>query len=141
MLKRLLKKKQNNGFTLVEVIISIAALGVICAVLLRLFVLSSDTNTAAGNAQKAELLASSTIESITCADTIEKGMKSLGLTFKEDIEQYSFEEQNLTAVIKIKLPKQDFPGKLYDIDVIVQDGDKQLSSIPVKKYVQRSAYE
>lgn len=141
MLKQLVNKKQNKGFTLVEVIISIAALGVICAVLLRLFVLSSDTNTAAGNAQKAELLASSTIESITCADTVEEGMLSLGLIFKEDLEQYSVEEQGMTALIKVKLPEQDFPGTLYDIEVSVQGADIQLSSIATKKYVQRSAYE
>ena len=51
--------KNQKGFTLVEVIVSIAALGIICAVLLKLFVLAGDTNKQAGNMQKAQIAVTS----------------------------------------------------------------------------------
>lgn len=133
-------KKQKKGFTLVEVIISIAALGIICAVLLRLFVLSSNTNDAAKNAHQAELFATSVIESISCADTIEDGFQSLNLKFEDKKTEYIIAEHKLTAVIEVS-KTGDYPGTLYDISVVVQNAEKQLANISTKKYVKRSANE
>lgn len=133
-------RKQKKGFTLVEVIISIAALGIICAVLLRLFVLSSNTNDAAKNAQKAELFATSVIESISCADTIEDGFHSLNLKFESRKAEYIIAEHELTAVIEVSKAGK-YPGTLYDISVVVQNAEKQLADISTKKYVKRSANE
>lgn len=132
-------KRKKKGFTLVEVIISIAALGIICAVLLRLFVLSSNTNDAAKNAQQAELFATSVIESISCADTIEDGFHSLNLKFEHEKAEYIIAEHELTAVIEVS-NTGNYPGMLYDISVVVQNAEKQLADISTKKYV-RSANE
>ena len=141
MFKKLLRRKQNSGFTLVEVIISIGALGLICAVLLRLFVLSSDTNEAAGRAQRAELVAASVTETVTCAHTIEEGLTALGLKFEEDIKEYTFTEQGFTTVMSIDEGAKDFPGRLYKISVSVRSGEDLLANISTMKYVQRSYYD
>jgi prepilin-type N-terminal cleavage/methylation domain-containing protein len=133
--------KNKKGFTLVEVIISIAALGIICAVLLRLFVLSKDTNNAAGAAQEAELFASTTVESLVCADTLHEGFEALGIDFDESITQYRYTDGEYTAVIDIKDEAADYPGTLYDISVTVTEDGNQLSGISTKKYEQEAAYE
>ncbi len=130
--------KNKKGFTLVEVIISIAALGLICAVLLRLFVLSKDTNRAAGEAQEAELLASTTIESIVCAKTIEDGFEAIGLVFDEAQTQYSYTDGGYTADIEIYGEDADYPGTLYDISISVTQDGKELSGISTKKYEQEA---
>jgi prepilin-type N-terminal cleavage/methylation domain-containing protein len=67
--------KNNKGFTLVEVIISIGALGIICAVLLRLFVLAGDTNDMTADRQMAELYAASAAETLLCANTLDEGLR------------------------------------------------------------------
>lgn len=133
-------KKQRKGFTLVEVIISIAALGIICAVLLKLFVLSSDTNDAAKNSQQAELFATSVIENISCAETMEDAFNSLNLKFEHEKTEYIIAEYELTAVIEV-CKTGDYPGTLYDISVIVHNAEKQLADISTMKYVKRSANE
>ena len=133
--------KTKKGFTLVEVIISIAALGLICAVLLRLFVLSKDTNRAAGEAQEAELIASTTIESIICADTIVDGFDTIGLVFDDAITQYSYTDDEYTADIEVYGEDADYPGLLYDISVSVTQDERELASISTKKYEQEAADE
>ena len=133
--------KDKRGFTLVEVIISIAALGIICAVLLRLFVLSKDTNNAAGAAQEAELFASTTVESLVCADTLLDGFEALGIDFDKNVTQYSYTNGDYTAVIDVVGEEADFPGTLYDVSVTVSANGKQLSGINTKKYEQEAVYE
>ena len=133
--------KNKKGFTLVEVIISIAALGLICAVLLRLFVLSKDTNRAAGEAQEAELFATTTIESIVCADTLKNGFDAIGIEFDASITQYIYTDGEYTADIEVYGEDADYPGSLYDISVTVTQDDKELSGISTKKYEQEAADE
>lgn len=140
-MKILRKAKDKKGFTLVEVIISIAALGIICAVLLRLFVLSKDTNNAAGAAQEAELFASATVERLVCADTLQDGFKELGIDFDKNISQYSYTDGDYTAVIDVRGESADYPGTLYDVNVTVTEDGKQLSGISTKKYEQEAANE
>lgn len=134
--KRIMKNKK--GFTLVEIMVSIAALGIICAVLLRLFVLAGNTNDMATDMQNAQLYASTTIESIVCAETIADGIESLGLSFADDAKQYSYQKDGLTAIIKITDVGKDYPGTLYEITVTVPGESKPLSLITTKKYEQVS---
>lgn len=54
--------KQQEGFTLVEVIISIAILGLICAVVLRLFVLSNEVSEQSRIEDVASIHATNAIE-------------------------------------------------------------------------------
>ncbi len=93
--------KNKKGFTLVEIMISIAALGIVCAVLLRLFVLAGDTNDTASDTQNAQLYASSTVETIVSADTVGEGMQALGLQFSPQLNEYTHQDGDNNAVIAI----------------------------------------
>jgi len=130
------KRKRNAGFTLVEVIISIAALGLICAVLLRLFVVAGDTNDKAANMQEAELLASSTIETLLGAEKLTDGLDALGFrTISDPAAIYEMElDSGGVLGIVIEDAGGDYPGKLYDISVTVMYEDKTQSEIATKKY-------
>ena len=140
-MKILRSAKNKKGFTLVEVIISIAALGLICAVLLRLFVLSKDTNRAAGEAQEAELFTSTTVESIVCADSMQAGFLALGLEFDKNIAEYEYTDGDYTAQIEVLAEQAAYPGTLYDINVSVTQDGRQLSGINTKKYFREGADE
>lgn len=136
-----LVQKNKKGFTLVEIMISIAALGIVCAVLLRLFVLAGDTNDTASDMQNAQLYASSTVETIVCADTIEQGMQALGLQYSQQESEYTYSDEGMTAIIEIRDAGGEYPGTLYDIRVTVPGEDKPLSDISTKKYEQVSAHD
>lgn len=131
--------KNNKGFTLVEIMVSIAALGIICAVLLRLFVLAGSTSDMATDMQNAELYASTAVESIVCAETVADGIESLGLSFASDAKQYSYQKDGLTAIIEIADVDGDYPGTLYEITVTVSGENEPLACISTKKYEQVSA--
>lgn len=64
--------KNKNGFTLVEMIVAIAALSLICALVLKMFLLSGDLNVRAETKQQAVLTASNIIESIKSIESIEE---------------------------------------------------------------------
>jgi prepilin-type N-terminal cleavage/methylation domain-containing protein len=132
IIKQALKNKK--GFTLVEIMISIAALGIVCAVLLRLFVLAGSTNDTASDAQNAQLYASSTIETIMSADTVDEGMQALGLQFSPQLNEYTHQDGDNNAVIAIADTGGDYPGTLWQITVTVPGEDKPLSQIVTKKY-------
>lgn len=130
--------KNNKGFTLIEVIISIAALGIICAVLLKLFVLAGTTNEQASSTQDAELCVTSTVETLVCANTIQDGFDVLGLSFSGD-GQYVSIQNDLPVTIDIKQSSAQYPGMLYDICVRVENEDELLSEIQTKKYYKEQA--
>ena len=137
LIKRALKNKK--GFTLVEIMISIAALGIVCAVLLRLFVLAGDTNDTASDTQNAQLYASSCVETIVSADTVEDGMQALGLQFSPLTSEYTHQDGDNNAVIAIADTGGDYPGTLWQITVTVPGEEKSLAQIVTKKYEQVSA--
>ena len=131
--------KNRKGFTLVEIMISIAALGIICAVLLRLFVLAGVTNDTASDTQNAQLYASSTVETIVSADTLQEGMQALGLQFSPFTSEYTHQDGDFAAVIAVADAGGDYPGTLWQITVTVPGEDEPLSQIVTKKYEQVSA--
>lgn len=127
--------KDKRGFTLVEVIISIAALGIICAVLLRLFVVAGNTNTKAADMQGAELCAASVVETLAGADTLRGGLDALGLDYTGGTESEDlilFKDGYKVSVILCE--RGDYPGALYDIGVNVSVKDNILASIKTAKY-------
>ncbi len=138
---RLIKQalKNRKGFTLVEIMISIAALGIVCAVLLRLFVLAGSTNDTASDAQNAQLYASSTIETIMSADTVDEGMQALGLQFSPQLNEYTHKDGDFAAVIGVTDTGGDYPSTLWQITVTVPGEHEPLSQITTKKYEQVSA--
>ncbi len=129
-------KNRNKGFTLVEVIIAIAALGIICAVLLRLFVLAGDTNKHASGMQSAQLHVTSAAEVFAGSDSVEKALDYLGLNAADDITgSYTMEKDGLDILIDITKGDDDgYPGTLYQINLRALDGDKELAAIATAKY-------
>ena len=135
--------RNNKGFTLVEVIISIAALGVICAVMLQLFVLAGNTNRKAGDMQDAELGVSSVVETLAGADTLSQGLDTLGIgcsTPPSDAE-FSLPGESYNIVIEIHEEDGEYPGTLYSIHVTASDDDNELAAISTAKYEKDPSYE
>ncbi len=132
--------KSNKGFTLVEVIISIGVLGLICAVLLRLFVLADTTNSKANRSQDAQMAAVSTIETLASADTIYEGLDALGVGNDDSITNgpIIFPQDGFDIVIDLKA-RGEYPGMLYDISVTAMDGETDLAAITTSTYYKEQA--
>ncbi len=134
--------KNKKGFTLVEVIISIASLAIICAVLLRLFVLAGDTNDKAGSLQSAELCVTSAVETIVCADTIYEALDALDIEHTDEIKNEYIAACN-GYDIAIDLEDQDggYPGTLYAVKVSANKDDKEFAGISTKVYYKEQAHD
>lgn len=128
--------KNNKGFTLVEVIISIASLAIICAVLLRLFVLAGDTNDKASNLQNAELCITSTVETIVCADTIYDALDALKIDHEGNISnaQFAVLSNGYDITINISEVSNGYPGTLYNLEVSANKDEEEFAGISTKKY-------
>ncbi len=125
----------KKGFTLVEVIISIAALGLICAVLLRLFVVAGNTNSKAADMQGAGLVAASVVETLAGADTFGGGLSALGAQRPDDMNsgEITFSKDGYDVTLKFS-KKGEYPGALYDIFVEASREGKAFASIDTSKY-------
>lgn len=128
--------KNKKGFTLIEVIISIAALGIICAILLRLFVLAGDTNKRAGNIQDAQMSVTSTVELFSSAESIEEAMTALGIGASDGTADgsYTFIQDDYKIIVDISEDTGGYPGRLFDLSVKAVDDEKELASIDTSKY-------
>ena len=134
------KCKNNKGFTLVEVIISIGVLGLICAVLLRLFVLADATNSHANQSQDAEMAAVSTIETLVCADTVYDGLDMLGISYHNDIADETIVcQRNDFDIVIVLQARGNYPGTLYDISVTAVDDETELAAITTSTYYKEQA--
>jgi prepilin-type N-terminal cleavage/methylation domain-containing protein len=125
--------RNNRGFTLVEVIISIGALGIICAVLLRLFVLAGDTNARTSDRQMAEMAAASASETLLCAGTLESGMEVMGAQPGEG-GIYTADWQGYEVSLRATASGGDYPGALYEICVQAFHDGTLLAEIHTAKY-------
>ncbi len=132
--------KNNKGFTLVEVIISIGALGLICAVLLRLFVLAGDTNDRAAQRQAAEMAAASAAESLLCATTPEDGLMMLGAVAVDADGSYAVDRDGYTLLLQLT-PRGNYPGTLYDICIQASQDDEVLAEINTAKYYPEESHD
>ena len=123
--------KNSKGFTLIEVIISIAALGIICAVMLKLFVLAGNTNKRAGEIQNAQMAVTSVVETLSGADSINDGLKELGLTASDGnaVGQYTLIHDDYSVVLEISEEAGNYPGRLYDFNVRAVSDDKELAVV------------
>ena len=126
--------KNKHGFTLVEVIISIGALGIICAVLLRLFVLAGDTNVRAQDTQCAQLHAASAAETFAAADTAADALRALGVECSGEPEgRYSFSQDGVDITVDLEKKDGGYPGTLYNLTVTASDGEAD-AQIETAKY-------
>jgi prepilin-type N-terminal cleavage/methylation domain-containing protein len=126
----------KKGFTLIEVLFSIAALGIICAVLLKLFLLAGNTNQRAGDIQDAQVAVASTAEVLAGADSLEDGLHSLGLIppGSSAAGQYRLIYNGFTVVLTISEEPGDYPGTLYSLSVDAEQDGKKLVGIETAKY-------
>ena len=131
-----MKMNNQKGFTLIEVFISIAALGIICAVLLKLFVLAGDTNQRAGDIQEAQVTVASAAETLIGAENIENGLVMLGLPVSAgSVEgRYTLTHGSFKLVLDITESIGNYPGELFDLSIKAIENDKELASIQTAKY-------
>ncbi len=136
-------KRNQKGFTLIEVIISIAALGIICAVLLKLFVLAGDTNRRAGDIQEAQVAVASAAETLTGADSLEDGLTMLGLPVSDDSldGRYTLAHGSFNVVLDISEAPEDYPGELFELSVKAIGGSRELAAIKTAKYYGGEAHD
>ena len=125
--------KNNRGFTLVEVIISIGALGIICAVLLRLFVLAGSTNDLTASRQAAQMAAASAAETLLSADTLKDGAEALDAKPLDAEGQYVLELEGCEVLLHAT-PHGNYPGTLYDICVQAGQDGSVLAEVNTAKY-------
>lgn len=131
----MMKTHNNKGFTLVEVIMAVAALGIICAVLLRLFVVAGDTNKRAGGMQTAQLHAASVAEVFAGSNSVAEALDSLGLSVQGGVEgRYALHRDGIKIEIDIEEEDGGYPAKLYALDIRAMKDGRELAAVSTAKY-------
>lgn len=149
MMKRRL---DNKGFTLIEVIVSIAILSIVSVVVLRLFILAHDINEKSREIDVAGMYAANMIEQCKVADLSAFQPQLLGLETVEDSEQQfvgaiyynalwqpSKEGSEITPYRLELILNKGMNGdrNLYEIQVVVtrlEDTTKTVPSEPLIDY-------
>lgn len=103
--------KSSQGFTLVEVIISIAILSVCSVVALQLFVTAQNLNTTSRHSDIASVLATNTIENIKYYNTTTELLNQL--TSFESAEQGFVQKVNLDENFQVLTPASSDVLKNY----------------------------
>jgi prepilin-type N-terminal cleavage/methylation domain-containing protein len=126
----------KKGFTLIEVLFSIAALGIICAVLLKLFVLAGDTNKRAGDIQDAQVAVTSTVETLIGSGSVDDGLAALGIYPSDGSAagQYTMVHDTYIVVLNISEKPGNYPGTLYALSVKAEQDGRELASIETARY-------
>lgn len=128
--------KNKKGFTLIEVIISIGLLGIVCAVMLRMFTLALNTNRKASRIQEAEVYASSAAEVLMASDTLYDALDQLGINRPDSITDWQCEYEQNGYNIRIDISKDDvrYPGTLYGFKVSALYNGETMSELSTMKY-------
>ena len=133
----------KKGFTLVELIIAVASLSLICALVLKIFVLSGELNDRAETKQQVVMTASNIIEVIKSADSIEEldkkdfFIKRTGPDNEEKLEyMLCLDEENRSVEISLEkdITVSSESGDYYIIRVEVYDLDEMLFELNGGKY-------
>lgn len=115
----------SHGFTLVEIIVSIAVIGILVAPLSGMFVMSSRVNRESSEEFKSFLEAQKYMEEIKAAESI----NDLGYPYNSSTRAYDGTivqtEDSLGAHIRI-IPKSDI---LYYIEIDIIDKGKVVNSL------------
>ncbi len=141
----MMKVKNHDGFTLIEVIISIAILSVVSVVVLQLFMTSRNLNIQSRHSDIASVLTSNTIESVKSFDNpielletmdwLQSGNHAMNgvLNFDDDFQQIDHESR---FQLFCKLEEDMANPGLYAVSVMFTDlsDDRELASYSTKHY-------
>jgi prepilin-type N-terminal cleavage/methylation domain-containing protein len=121
--------KLINGFTLIEVIVTLAVLGIAVGPLMSMFILSAQINQKSSTELKSLLAAQKYIEEIKAEeilDTEEYIYNNFNDSYEKKVEQT---EGEYGAVIRIT--QENF--FTYDIEIFITDEEKIINSIKGSK--------
>lgn len=126
---------KRNGFTLLEVIISVAALSLISVFILQMFLASSGLNERAKNTDIAITKAISEIERVKSGTSVDVGVKELSYDKNWNV----LTGKNENACFLLTLTIDNASGDLYRVAVGVTDirpgeNNRVLASMETKKY-------
>lgn len=127
--------KKNDGFTLIEVIFSIAFLSIISVIILRLFVAASGIDNNSDLVDIASLHATNEIENVKALQYVDEDMTTEKY-YSSDWEMVSDKSESNYCVM-LKLTKNDlYESGLYDIEssVINTLNDDEIIQINTKHY-------
>lgn len=143
---------KNKGFTLIEVIISVAALSILSIYLVQLFIKADNLNKRAYELDQSVVLTQNVLELIAQADTpllesnkrypfvwekTDNGYDSV-IYLNDVFESMASEEQSAYALnISAKELKSDINGKnLYEISLVIN----RASNLPLEKKMDNKIY-
>lgn len=140
---------KNEGFSLVEVIISLAAIAILSIIILQAFIVAADGNQKAQDQDMAFLEASSIIESIKASKSLEEALEYLD-TFSKATNSYEYQLNKQWEVVDIESEpsrknvffwveirpetKVSDAGTLLSVDITISNLSDTLCNLSGKKY-------
>gem|GEM_PF-6192531 len=118
--------RHPKGFTLVELIISVAALSLVCALVLKLFLLCLELNQRAEIKQQAVLTAANIMETIKVMESAEEF----------ELSEFNTDPDGLVSRVRMELVEElssQF-GKFYSIKVEIISREKSVYELNGGKY-------
>jgi len=132
------EKRNKSGFTLVEIIFSIAFLSVVSVIVLKLFVSSNDIDRRTETMDIATMYTINEIENVKALHLPSEDAYSLVLYYDEKWQEES-SESNASYALTLEVVKNDkYDRGLYDLVAYVFDyeNDEELLRIKTKHYYQ-----
>jgi prepilin-type N-terminal cleavage/methylation domain-containing protein len=117
-----MNKTKHQGFTLVEVIFSIALLSIVSVVILNLYIASGQLNNKAQTQNMASLMASNIIEDIKSMPSIPPKSKEL---FYNEYWELVDDSQNAEYRLYLTTMQSESIKNLIEIEVQVKDVENQ----------------
>ncbi len=126
--------KDKKGFTLIEIIFSIAFLSIVSVIVLKLFVVSYEIENKTDLMDMASIYAINEIENIKNLEIVNEDIE---VNKYYDVKWSETLEENAEFVVKLALRKDDtYSRGLYDIEVLVlsSQSSEPLLEIKTKHY-------
>lgn len=122
-----MKKKHNEGFTLVELLVSIVILAAIVLPTCTSLVLSYRMNAKTRELTQAQLAVSSAVETLMAKGITDEYMESLAKLETKEVQE-TIDGQNTTYYVYVCTSKE-FPGMIFELS---QKEDEPYFSVVVK---------
>lgn len=116
-MKILNKLKNDDGFTLLEVVISIAVLSIISGFILQMFIVSANANNTAKDMDLARELSKAIIENVKASDSYDEAMELYNL---KDGGSYILFNSMWEEVYSISIAEYEL-GEAMEADILAND--------------------